>query len=236
MAWQPQLWRFVPSNAGRCRGGGRGDPICQARSERHRQRLFGSWVAITFGAEEGRGAAHQGCQLPAPVCSPAPADTPFPNGRLRRDPWRCGFARENRRRTYLPLGKATWPGLPQPCRPPLWLLFGTSLVPGGPQQRERLMIEPPRLGPHRFPWDRRAADWGEGRRPVGPQAQLDHAIGICPPSPDRCRLSVHECATVATVVGSHLVDPAIRLNAAPVDADRRSSASRRHIFRCLDTH
>jgi len=31
---------------------------------------------------------------------------------------------------------------------------------------------------------------------------------------------MHECATVATVVGSHLVDPANMLNAAPVGADR----------------
>ena len=35
---------------------------------------------------------------------------------------------------------------------------------------------------------------------------------------------MHECATVATVVGSHLVDLANMLNAAPVGADPWSSA------------
>ena len=109
--------------------GWRRDPMCQSRSERHRQRLFGSRAAITFGAEEGRGAAHRGCQLPAPVCSPAPADTPFPNGRLRRDPWRCGFVRKYGRRTHLTLGSLpgqAYLNLAAPPLAPLRHLSGTG--------------------------------------------------------------------------------------------------------------
>jgi hypothetical protein len=154
------------------------DPSDVARSLRRRQ-------SQCLAPAGGRGAAHDGCQLPAPVCSPAPADTPFTGHDSVAPQWR-------RARTTNP--RPFW-GQPYVGRlaSALRLRFETSAgraeaYRSSGQSPRASLLGPIRLGPRTRQRARPAQLRGRLARKI-PEPQILNVLGSLDP-PSNC----HVCA------------------------------------------